>query len=199
MYSGKRIFRIKNMGEAKKIKRRDFIGTGIRLGIGAGLGTIAVALTTRSVSGKTIWQLDPSKCVQCGNCAIACVKQTSAVKCIHVTDMCGYCDLCSGYLRAGTKELNTGAENRLCPTNAIARKYVEEPYFEYKISEELCNGCGKCVKNCGAFGNGSLQLQVQQELCLNCNQCSIARQCPSQAFSRVDLETPYLLKGFTKK
>jgi electron transport complex protein RnfB len=184
------------MDEEKKIKRRDFINASIRLGIGAGLGAIAIGLTTRSVSGQTIWQLDPSKCVQCGNCSKSCVLQTSAVKCVHVTDMCGYCDLCSGYLHQGTKDLNTAAENRLCPTGAIVRTYVEEPYFEYKIVEELCNGCGKCVKGCGSFGNGSLQLQIQQKLCLNCNQCAIARTCPSEAFSRVDHKTPYLLKGF---
>jgi electron transport complex protein RnfB len=186
------------MNGDKNIKRRDFINTGIRLGIGAGLGAIGVVLTTRSVSGKAIWQLDTAKCVQCGNCATSCVKQVSAVKCIHVYDMCGYCDLCSGYLRAGTKELDTAAENRLCPTGAITRKYIEEPYFEYHIDEELCNGCGKCVKNCGAFGNGSLQLQIQQSLCVNCNQCAIARQCPAQAFSRVDDEAPYILQGFEK-
>ena len=180
----------------RKIKRRDFINTGIRLGIGAGLGAIAIGLTARSVSGKALWQIDTSKCVQCGNCATNCVLQTSAVKCVHVTDMCGYCDLCSGYMHPNTKDLDTAAENRLCPTSAIVRKFVEEPYFEYSIVEELCNGCGKCVKSCGSFGNGSLQLQIQQKLCVNCNQCSIARACPSEAISRVDHKTPYLLKGF---
>jgi electron transport complex protein RnfB len=184
------------MDEQKRMKRREFLNKGIRLSIGAGLGVIGIGLTTRAVQGKAIWQLDPAKCIQCNKCSTECVLQTSAVKCVHVTTMCGYCDLCSGYLRPNVKELNTAAENRLCPTNAIVRTFVEEPYFEYKIAEELCNGCGKCVKNCGSFGNGSLQLQVQQELCLNCNQCAIARQCPSQAFSRVDLKTPYLLKGF---
>jgi electron transport complex protein RnfB len=184
------------MKEKNKINRRDFLNKGIRLGIGAGLGAVAVGLTSRSVAGNAIWQLDPSKCVQCGNCAIACVKQVSAVKCVHVYDMCGYCDLCSGYLRAGTQELDTAAENKLCPTGAIERKFIEEPYFEYHINEELCNGCGKCVKNCGAFGNGSLQLQIQQALCLNCNQCAIAKQCPAQAFSRQDVEKHYLLQGF---
>lgn len=184
------------MSKDKKLKRRDFLNKGIRAGIGVGLGMIAVDLSTRSVSGKAIWQLDPSKCIQCDLCRTECVLQTSAVKCVHVTDMCGYCDLCSGYLRPSVKDLDTAAENRLCPTGAIVRKFVEEPFFEYTIVEELCNGCAKCAKNCGAFGNGSLQLQVQQNLCVNCNQCSIARVCPGEAFSRVDGKSPYMLRGF---
>ena len=136
-----------------------------------------------------------SKCIQCGRCATNCVLTPSAVKCTHVYAMCGYCDLCGGYLKPDTKEISTAAENQLCPTNAIKRRYVEEPFFEYTIDEPLCIGCGKCVKGCGAFGNGSLQLQVRHDICVNCNQCSIARNCPSDAFSRVPASSPYLLKG----
>ena len=55
------------MNEKNKINRREFLNKGVRLGIGAGLGAVAIGLTTRSVQGKTIWQLDPAKCVQCGN------------------------------------------------------------------------------------------------------------------------------------
>ncbi|MGE5424317.1 MAG: hypothetical protein ACM3N9_03070 [Syntrophothermus sp.] len=147
-------------------------------------------------SRQTVWQLDPAKCIQCGQCATECVLTPSAVKCVHVFAMCGYCDLCGGYFRQGTKELNTAAENHLCPTNAIKRTFVEEPFFEYTIDEKLCNGCGKCVKGCGAFGNGSLQLQVRHDRCSNCNECAIARKCPAGAYSRVPAHQPYLLKGF---
>jgi len=51
------------------------------------------------------------------------------------------------------------------PDGAIKRAYVEDPYFEYTIDERLCIGCGKCVKGCNAFGNGSLQLQVRHDRC----------------------------------
>ena len=88
--------------------------------------------------------------------------------------MCGYCDLCGGYLRQGVKTISTGAENQLCPTGAITRKFVEEPYFEYTINKDLCDGCAKCVKGCGDFGNGSLYMQIRHDLCVNCNDCSIA-------------------------
>ena len=184
------------MEKENKIKRRDFVNKAMRIGIGTGLGAITLGLISRSVAARTVWQLDTSKCVQCGNCATSCVLQTSAVKCVHVTDMCGYCDLCSGFMRPSSKELTTAAENRLCPTGAISRRFIEEPYFEYVIDEELCNGCGKCVKSCGSFGNGSLQLQVKQDLCVNCNQCSIARTCPAQAYTRLDPKDPYILTGF---
>ncbi|MFC1492570.1 4Fe-4S binding protein, partial [candidate division KSB1 bacterium] len=119
----------------------------------------------------------------------------SAVKCVNSYSLCGYCDLCTGYLQPGTKSRNTGAENQLCPSGAINRKFIENPYFEYTINEELCIGCGKCVKGCASFGNGSFYLQVIHDRCLNCNECSIARSCPSQAFRRVPARTPYILRG----
>jgi electron transport complex protein RnfB len=188
------------MQKDKKNSRRDFINNGVRLTLGLTVvGTAAFALK-RSATGKDyVWQIDPFKCTQCGRCATECVKATSAVKCVHAFDLCGYCDLCGGYLKPGAKR-ETGAENQLCPTSAIQRRFIEEPYFEYVIDEELCIGCGKCVKGCSAFGNGSLHLQIRHDLCLNCNQCSIARMCPNDAISRVPADKPYLIKGeFIKK
>jgi electron transport complex protein RnfB len=108
--------------------------------------------------------------------------------------MCGYCDLCGGYLRQGVKNINTGAESQLCPTAAIKRKFIEEPYFEYSIDEALCDGCAKCVKGCADFGNGSLYMQIRHNLCENCNECSIARTCPSKAVIRVPANEAYILK-----
>lgn len=148
---------------------------------------------------QMVWQLDPTKCIQCGRCATNCVLTPSAVKCVHVYAMCGYCDLCGGYFKPDTKTLTTGAENILCPTNAIKRKFVEDPFFQYTIDEPLCIGCGKCVKGCGSFGNGSLQLQIRHDRCVNCNECSIARTCPAEAFRKVPASNPYLLVGFGKK
>ena len=179
----------------KRIKRREFINNGVRLTLGLTVvGTGALTLA-RSSSGKDdVWQIDPFKCTQGGRCATECVKADSAVKCIHAYDLCGYCDLCGGYFKPGAK-LQTGAESQLCPTAAIQRKFIEEPYFEYIIDEDLCIGCAKCVKGCSAFGNGSLHLQIRHNLCLNCNQCSIASMCPSDAISRVPADDPYIIKG----
>jgi Na+-translocating ferredoxin:NAD+ oxidoreductase subunit B len=142
-----------------------------------------------------VWQLDPNKCTQCGRCATECVLNPSAVKCVHSFSMCGYCKLCFGYFQPGADALTSDAENQLCPTGAIRRKFVEDPYFEYTIDESLCIGCAKCVKGCGAFGNGSLHLQVRHDRCVHCNDCSIARACPANAFLRVPATQAYILKG----
>ena len=177
------------------MKRRDFMKNGLRA---ASLGTIGVVtgkLVRRSLNDDLVWQLDPHKCVQCGQCATACVVTPSAVKCVHAFDVCGYCELCGGYHQPDATELDTAAENQLCPTGALKRTFVEEPYYEYTIDENECIGCAKCVAGCGAFGNGSLYLQVRHDLCTNCNECAIARVCPADAFQRVPANHPYLLKG----
>jgi electron transport complex protein RnfB len=141
-----------------------------------------------------VWQIDPYKCVACGNCATYCVLEESAVKCVHAHEICGYCKICFGFFEPEPFAITEGAENQLCPTGALLRKYVEDPYYEYTIDESLCNGCGKCVKGCNAFGNGSLSLQVRHDRCVNCNECAIAAACPSGAFQRVPADHPYILK-----
>jgi electron transport complex protein RnfB len=138
------------------------------------------------------WQIDRQKCTFCGRCETNCVLPTSAVKCVHAVKVCGYCDLCGGYYRTNVKELNTAAENLMCPTGAIQRKFVEDPYFEYSINENLCNACGKCAKGCNSFGNGSLYLQIKHELCKNCNECTIAKICPADAIKRVSVFEAYM-------
>ena len=138
--------RQKMKGEMKKDKtynRRAFIDKGVRLTLGLSVvATGAMALSRRTGGEEYVWQIDPFKCTQCGRCATECVMAESAVKCVHAYDLCGYCDLCGGYFKPGAK-LQTGAENQLCPTAAIQRKFIEEPYFEYIIDEKLCIGCAK--------------------------------------------------------
>jgi len=178
----------------KKFDRRDILRVGLGAGAAAVLGVAAIA---RSENGQieTVWQLDPYKCVQCGQCATACVMHPSAVKCVHAYDVCGYCELCGGYHDPDAKVLDTAAENQLCPTAAIKRTFIEDPYYEYVIDEELCIGCAKCVKGCTDFGNGSLFLQVRHDRCVNCNECAIAKVCPAEAFKRIPADKPYMLKG----
>jgi electron transport complex protein RnfB len=181
--------------EQEKIPRRELFRRGFRIATIIALGGGTALAVSRSLRGDTVWQIDPDVCMQCGNCETQCVLAPSSVKCVHAYDVCGYCDLCSGYLRAGAGSRDTAAENRMCPTGAIKRTFIEDPYYEYTIDETLCIACGKCVKRCFSFGNGSLFLQVRHDRCLNCNQCSIARSCPSGAFRRVPAHGPYILKG----
>lgn len=175
--------------------RRRFLREGLWAGALAATAAAGATLAARAGGDKFVWQIDPYKCIACGKCATHCVLNESAVKCVHAYSVCGYCDLCTGYFVPEPKELTTAAENQLCPTGAIIRTFVEDPYFEYAINESLCIGCSKCVKSCGAFGNGSLHLQVRHDRCVNCNECAIAAACPSQAFVRVPAAQPYLLKG----
>ncbi len=204
--------------EEAKLPRRAFLRHALRLAGLVGLGGLGLRLWGRGAacgdpgactgcalnplcggglpsSSGLLWQIDPDKCIQCGQCATACVLPISAVRCVHGYAMCGYCELCGGYFRPEATVLDTGAENHLCPTGAVKRTFVEDPYFEYAIERELCVGCGKCVKGCGAFGNGSLYLQVQQDICRRCNECAIAVVCPANAFVRVPHSRPYILRG----
>ncbi len=184
-------------GGAGGLSRRDFVREGLKTSTVLAIGGLGGVLAGRSLAAATVWQLDPEICVQCERCATACVLPQSAVKCVHSYEMCGYCALCGGYQNPKSKVQSTAAENQICPTGAIKRRFIETPFYEYTINEELCFGCGKCVKGCGSFGNGSLYLQVRHDRCVGCNDCAIAATCPSGAFRQVPAETPYLLKGGT--
>lgn len=178
----------------KTINRRSFLRDGLWGGCLAALGVVAGSSARKNTKTDMVWQIDPYKCVACDRCATYCVLEESAVKCVQLYAMCGYCDFCPGYFELGATVLEAGAENELCPVGAITRTFIEDPYYEYTIDESLCIGCAKCVKGCAVFGNGSLFLQVRHDRCLNCNECSIAVACPSDAFKRVPADEPYLLK-----
>lgn len=182
--------------EATLLARREFL----RRGLAGAAGLCAAAAATGAMRGAvsraaTVWQIDPTLCVQCGQCMTRCVLAPSAVKCVHTFAMCGYCKLCFGFFQPGAAALNTAAENQMCPTGAIRRTFIEAPYYEYLIDEKLCTGCGKCVKGCNTFGNGSLHLQILRDLCVNCNECAIARACPAGAIGRVPVEQAYRMKS----
>lgn len=183
-----------NKQPASGLTRRAFLN-----GVGRGaallaLGGLGGTLATRWGRKRQVWQVDPWKCTSCGLCQTKCVLDLSAVKCVHDFPMCGYCKLCFGFFQTNPLALDTGAENQMCPTGAIRRAFVEDPYSQYTIDEPLCNGCSKCVKGCGTFGNGSLYLQVRHDRCKNCNECAIAVACPAGAFVRLPIDNPYVIK-----
>jgi electron transport complex protein RnfB len=181
-----------------KTNRRKFLGDNVRIAGALGLCGLTGLLAVRKGRGENlVWQIDPDKCMACGHCEINCVLDQSAVKAVQCFALCGYCDVCTGYFPVKDYVLETGAENQLCPTGAINRKFIEEKggqrFFAYTIDESLCIACGKCVAGCKLM-NGSLYLQVRHDRCLNCNECSIAVSCPTGAFVRVPAGSPNLLK-----
>jgi len=184
----------RKLDQPPAVSRRQFLRDGSRVAGVSSLAGLAGILATRSSPAKTVWQIDSTKCLRCDRCATECVLEQSAVKCVHTHAVCGYCRLCTGYFLPDPVELDTGAENQLCPTAAIQRKFVEDPYYEYVIDEELCVGCAKCVEGCNRFGNGSLSMQVRHDRCVQCNECAISRVCPGDAFQRVPVYEPYLLR-----
>jgi len=180
------------------LSRRRFLANSAWTLGALGLGGAGAGLAASRAQGEEyVWQLDPDKCICCGNCQTHCVLDESAVKAVQCFLLCGFCDECTGYFPTGDHQRETGAENALCPTNAIRRKFIEEQpgvrYFEYTIEESKCIGCGKCVEGC-ALMNGSLYLQVRHDRCVNCNECAIAVACPSDAFRRVPASRPTILK-----
>jgi electron transport complex protein RnfB len=190
----------------RKLTRRQMLRTGaqgVTLGAIVGGAGILIAraargggLTGRRRGDRWVWQIDPYKCTQCGQCATECVLEPSAVKCVHAYELCGRCEFCFGYYesRPGVKP-GAGAEGQLCPTGAIERSRIKGRHYEYTIDESKCIGCSLCVKGCNTFGNGSLHLQVRHDRCLNCNECAIAAACPADAFVRVRADDPYLMKS----
>jgi len=182
----------------QKLDRRQFVENGLRVAGAVGLvGATGILAARNADAEEYVWQIDPDKCIACRNCETYCVLDESAVKAVQCFVLCGYCEICTGYFPTADFELDTGAENELCPTGAIVRKWIETQagvrYFEYTINEEECIGCGKCVKGC-ALMNGSLYLQVRHDRCVNCNECAIAVACPAEAFRRVPASRPNLLR-----
>jgi electron transport complex protein RnfB len=182
------------MPEDRKKTRREFLADGVRAGAALAAGGVLVSLARGAKAEQTVWQIDPMKCVQCGNCATNCVLTPSAAKCMRAYALCGYCKLCFGLFRDKRSGDTVTAENNRCPVDAIKRNPVEDPYYEMSIDESLCIGCAKCVKGCNLFGNGSMFMQIRHDRCVNCNQCAIAASCPSQAVHRVPASKPYIIK-----
>ena len=202
--------------EPQKIDRRKLLADGVRV-VGA-MGLVGAAGFVAGREGwenDFVWQIDPDLCMACGNCETHCVLDVSAAKAVQFPKMCGYCDICTGYFPTKDYELDTGAENQLCPTGAVIRHFIENQsgtrFFDYAIDEELCIGCAKCVEGC-ALMNGSLYMQIRHEWeirkgkryrrrggCVNCNECSIAVACPTQAIRRVPADDPNLFKKLARE
>lgn len=183
--------------------RREMLGHTARGAVVAGLGGTALYLGKKA-EGQLVWQLDPTQCVNsrlgalgvdvCGLCTTECVVAQSAVRAVNDYAKCGRCYICPAYFNVTSAVNEEGLPSeKLCPRDAIERREIgevdpEDPannYYEYTIDESRCDGCGLCVMACKEpAGLGSITLRVRQNICVDCNRCSIATACPDQAYDR---------------
>ncbi len=85
------------------------------------------------------------------------------------TSICNCCRCCCG----------NGIDNMIAPmTNATN--------FLSMVNDDLCIGCGKCVKEChtyAAYLNDDKKARRKEELCIGCGVC--AHFCPQNAISMI--------------
>lgn len=187
----------------KQPTRRDVLGHAVRGTALIGLGGAAAHLL-RKADAEGAWLLDMDKCVNsrlgalgvdvCELCATSCVVGLSAVRAVNEYSKCGRCYICPAYFDVKSAVDEEGLPSqKLCPRDAIERKPIgyidpEDPannFYEYIIDEAKCNGCGRCTMACKEpAGLSSIRLEVRNNLCLDCNRCSIAIACPDEAYER---------------
>lgn len=178
--------------------RRDFL-----LWIGRGTGAAAIgAIGVRVLRGGNDdaeftqpshgygWQIDPAKCTFCGRCETACTRHPSAVRAVNDQKKCSNCVVCYGHIRNRTLPSDRIASDgeRVCPHDAVVRTPLSgglDGAFVYTITAERCHGCARCALECNRHGTKSMFLIIRPDLCLQCNDCSIAHVCTPKAVERI--------------
>ncbi len=177
--------------------RRKFLINAGRIACGLAIGGVTYRVVSAHLNEDTAgprtrhaWQIDPIKCKACDKCKTMCVRTPSAVKAVNDQKKCSFCVVCYGHIsnkRIASEKIMTEGK-RICPKDAVKRiDYSHRPdgYFIYEIDEDKCDGCGKCVEACTKKGTKSMFLIIRPDLCLNCNSCKIAINCPAQAVDKV--------------
>jgi len=181
----------------EKTDRRKFIRIAGRAACGLALGGLSYQVVGSyhkdEVPGpatRHAWQIDPNKCIGCDQCKISCVRQPSAVKAVNDQKKCSFCVVCYSHITnkyIDSDKIMTDGK-RLCPRDAVIRiDYSGRPdgYFVYEVDDKLCDGCGLCVDKCLKKGTKSMFMIIRPDLCLNCNSCKIALNCPENAIEKV--------------
>jgi electron transport complex protein RnfB len=139
------------------------------------------------------WQVDPEKCTYCGLCETACVPKPSAAKALNDQKKCSNCVVCYGHItdtHIDSDKIDSEGD-RVCPVDAVVRNNFSggvDGMFLYSNDPKKCVGCAKCVKRCNEHGTKSMFLVIRPDLCLDCNECSIAIACPEKAIERIPRE-----------
>lgn len=180
--------------------RRQFL---VRLGRALGITALAGVAARVCLGGRADaefiqpphrygWQINPDACTYCGRCATACVRQPSAVKAVNDQKKCSNCVACYGHLcdlKTPSAQIAT-TDKLVCPHGAVVRNHffggLDGAYL-YTIDADRCTGCAQCARECNVHGSKSMFLVIRSDLCLGCNDCAIARVCPSHAVERVPL------------
>lgn len=146
------------------------------------------------------WQIDPEKCRYCGLCETACVRKPSAAKAVNDPKKCSNCVVCYGHItnkNIASDQIESFGK-RVCPHDAVRRKNFSgglDGMFLYSHDHARCTGCAECVKRCNTEGTGSMFMIIRPDLCLGCNECSIAVACPHDAIERIPREAVDDFKG----
>ncbi len=138
------------------------------------------------------WQINPERCTFCNRCETACVRSPSAVKAVNDQKKCSNCVACYGHLRdlRTPSHLIATTEDLVCPHRAVLRSELfggMDGAYLYTIDADRCTGCAECARLCNRLGSRSMFMVIRPDLCLGCNDCAIARACPSGAVERVPL------------
>lgn len=139
------------------------------------------------------WQIDPDKCKYCGLCETTCVRKPSAVKAVNDQKKCSNCVVCYGHItdsHIASDKIDSDGQ-RVCAHDAVERENFSgglDGLFLYRQDPALCTACAKCVKRCNEHGTKSMFLIIRPDLCLGCNECSIASTCPEKAIIRIPRE-----------
>lgn len=180
-----------------KIDRRKFLVYAGRTACALAIGGVATRVIGAHLSednqaprSRYVWAIDDQKCTACGICETACVRKPSAVKAVNDQKKCSFCVVCHGHISNTRVPIERIMSDgiRICKHDAVIRTSFTgtyDGYFKYEIDDRKCTGCGDCVRRCNEHGSHSMFLIIRPDLCLNCNNCTIAAKCPEKAIQKV--------------